>query len=418
MLHKTPFKNYQANVAKVAKILGLSDAYVKNLSTPNRIIKKKISIKLDNGKKKSFEAYRVQFNNARGPYKGGIRFHPDADIDEVKALAAAMAVKCAVVGIPLGGGKGGVVCDPKKLSGKELERISRAWGKAMAPYIGANKDIPAPDIYTNGQTMAYVLDEFEKFHGRSEPGLITGKPLSLGGSLGRDTATADGGAFVLREVLAALSLGKGLRVAVQGFGNAGGTMAKILKRSGFTVVALSDSRGGIYSAAGLDPEAVERVKEKRGSVGDFADGAVGIKKISNEELLACDCDILIPAALDGVIQKDNAKDIKAKVILELANGPTTPEADEILAKRGITLIPDVLANAGGVTVSYFEWVQNTANFYWTAKEVRERLEPIMVRSFNAVWQLSVEKKVTLREAAFMVGIGRIAQAMRDRGGVV
>jgi glutamate dehydrogenase/leucine dehydrogenase len=418
MLKKTPFKNYQTNVAKVAQALGLSDAYVKKLGTPNRIIKKKISIKLDNGKKKTFEAYRVQFNNARGPYKGGIRFHPDADIDEVKALAAAMAVKCAVVGIPLGGGKGGVACDPKKLNQNELDRIARAWGKAMAPYIGANKDIPAPDVYTNGRTMACVLDEFEKFHGRSEPGLITGKPLSLGGSLGRDTATADGGAFVLREALLALGMKKGLKVAIQGFGNAGGTMAKILHRSGYVVVALSDSRGGIYSAEGLSPEAVEEVKEKHGSVGDFATGANGVKKISNEEILVCDCDILIPAALDGVIHKDNAKDIKAKVVLELANGPTTPEADEILAKRGVTLIPDVLANAGGVTVSYFEWVQNIANFYWTAKEVRERLEPIMVQSWSAVWKLSVEKKVTLREAAFMVGIGRIAEAMKDRGGIV
>jgi len=417
-MHKTPFKNYQTNVAKVAQALGLSDAYVKKLGTPNRIIKKKISIKLDNGKKKNFEAYRVQFNNARGPYKGGIRFHPDADIDEVKALAAAMAVKCAVVGIPLGGGKGGVACDPKKLNQNELDRIARAWGKAMAPYIGANKDIPAPDVYTNGRTMACVLDEFEKFHGRSEPGLITGKPLSLGGSLGRDTATADGGAFVLREALLALGMKKGLKVAIQGFGNAGGTMAKILHRSGYVVVALSDSRGGIYSAEGLSPEAVEEVKEKHGSVGDFATGANGVKKISNEEILVCDCDILIPAALDGVIHKDNAKDIKAKVVLELANGPTTPEADEILAKRGVTLIPDVLANAGGVTVSYFEWVQNIANFYWTAKEVRERLEPIMVQSWSAVWKLSVDKKVTLREAAFMVGIGRIAEAMKDRGGIV
>ncbi|MSR78787.1 MAG: Glu/Leu/Phe/Val dehydrogenase [Candidatus Taylorbacteria bacterium] len=412
MMKKTPFKNYEENVAKVVKILGLSEKYVTKLSTPNRIIKKKISIKLDNGKKKIFEAYRVQFNNARGPYKGGIRFRPEADIDEVKALAAAMAVKCAVVGIPLGGGKGGVTCDPKKMSAGELERISRAWGKAMAPYIGANKDIPAPDVYTTGQTMSYVLDEFEKFHGRSEPGMITGKPLSLGGSLGRDTATADGGAIVLAEAIKLLG-GKNKRIAIQGFGNAGATMAKILKKQGHTIVALSDSKGGIYSETGFDPDVVEKAKQEAGSLQAGTDK--NVKHISNEELLICDCDVLIPAALDGVLTKDNAEDVKAKIIVELANGPTTPGADEILSKRGVMVIPDVLANAGGVTVSYFEWVQNIAGFYWTAKEVSDRLESIMTRSFNDVLKISKEKSVTLREGAYILGIGRIAQAMKDRG---
>lgn len=415
-MNKTPFKNYQTNVAKVANILGLSDDDVKKLSTPNRIIKKKISIKLDNGKKKSFEAYRVQFNNARGPYKGGIRFHPEADIDEVKALAAAMAVKCAVVGIPLGGAKGGVTCDPKKLSAGELERISRAWGKVMAPHIGANKDIPAPDVYTTGQTMAYVLDEFEKFHGRSEPGMITGKPMSLGGSLGRDTATADGGAIVLRAILAAQNNKGVIRLVIQGFGNAGATMAKIFYgQPNFKIVGLSDSRGGIYSAEGLDPNAVLKAKGAKGSVQDFASGKSNVKKISNEELLTCDCDVLVPAALDGVLTKENAAAVKAKIVLELANGPTTPEADEILAKRKVTVLPDVLANAGGVTVSYFEWVQNTAGFYWTAEEVRVKLEPIMAKSFEEIWKIARDKKVTLREAAYILGIGRIVQAMKDRG---
>lgn len=416
-MKKTPFKNYQTNVAKVVKALGLSDGYVKKLTTPNRIIKKKISVKLDNGKKKSFEAYRVQFNNARGPYKGGIRFHPEADIDEVKALAAAMAVKCAVVDIPLGGSKGGVTCDPKVMSASELERVSRAWGKAMAPYIGANKDIPAPDVYTTGQTMAYILDEFEKFHGRSEPGVITGKPLSLGGSLGRDTATALGGTFVLREFVATSGLEKkGLTVAVQGFGKGvGAAVAKILKGTGYKIIAVSDSKGGICSANGLDPEAVEKAKGAKGSVQDFAAGNPEVKKISNEELLICDCDILIPAALDGVLHKDNAGAVKAKIILELANGPTTPEADEILAKRGVTVVPDVLANAGGVTVSYFEWVQNVGGFYWTSSEIRAKLEPIMVKGLKDIWQISRDKNVTLREAAYILGIGRIAQAMKDRG---
>ena len=417
MLKKTPFKNYQTNVTLVAKILGLSDEYVKKLTTPNRIIKKKISIKLDNGKKKLFEAYRVQFNNARGPYKGGIRFHPEADIEEVKALAAAMAVKCAVVGIPLGGAKGGVTCDPKGMSAGELERVSRAWGKAMSPYIGANKDIPAPDVYTNGQTMAYILDEFEKFHDRSEPGVITGKPISLGGSLGRDTATALGGTFVLREFVAISgSEKKGLTVAVQGYGKGvGAAVAKILKQSDYKIVAISDSKGGIYCADGLDPVEVEKVKDKRGSIQDFADGKSGVKKISNEELLSCDCDVLIPAALDGVLTKDNAGAVKAKIVLELANGPTTPEADEIFAKRGVTVLPDVLANAGGVTVSYFEWVQNVIGFYWTASEIRAKLEPIMVKGLKDIWQISRDKNVTLREAAYVLGVGRIAHAMKDRG---
>ena len=416
MLKKTPFKNYQTNVTKVAKILGLSNEYVKKLTTPNRIIKKKISIKLDNGKKKSFEAYRVQFNNARGPYKGGIRFHPAADIDEVKALAAAMAVKCAVVGIPLGGAKGGVTCDPKTLSAGELERISRAWGKVMAPYIGANKDIPAPDVYTTGQTMAYVLDEFEKFHGRSEAGAITGKPLSLGGSLGRDTATAGGGAIVLNAAVNAMKNAQsGLRVAIQGFGNAGATMAKILKKQGYKIVALSDSKGGIYFSDGFDPDAVEKAKGVKGSVQDFAIGNPQVKKTSNDELLTCDCDVLVPAALDGVLTKDNASLVKAKIVVELANGPTTPEADEILAKRGVTVVPDVLANAGGVTVSYFEWVQNVSGFYWTSSEIRAKLEPIMVKGLKDIWQISRDKSVTLREAAYILGVGRIARAMKDRG---
>lgn len=416
-MKKTPFKNYTTNVGKVAKILGLSDTYVAKLSVPNRIIKKKISIKLDNGKSKSFEAYRVQFNNARGPYKGGIRFHPEADINEVKALAAAMAVKCAVVGIPLGGSKGGVTCDPKTLSASELEKISRGWGKAMAPYIGADKDIPAPDVYTNGQTMAYILDEFEKFHDRSEPGVITGKPLSLGGSLGRDTATALGGTFVLREFVSVSNLKEaGLKVAVQGFGKGvGAAVAKILHKTGYKIIAISDSKGGIYSAAGLDPNAVEKVKEKKGSVQDFAAGNSEVRRISNEELLTCETDVLVPAALDSVLHKDNASAVKAKIILELANGPTTPEADEILAKRGITLLPDVLANAGGVTVSYFEWAQNIGGFYWTAEEVRTKLEPIMVKSFKAIWQIAQEKKITFRDAAYVLGIGRIAMAMKDRG---
>ncbi|MCR4311532.1 MAG: Glu/Leu/Phe/Val dehydrogenase, partial [Candidatus Taylorbacteria bacterium] len=291
-MKKTPFKHYQTNVSSIVQKLGLSEVYAKKLATPNRIIRKKITITLDNGKKKSFEAYRVQFNNARGPYKGGIRFHQEADLEEVKALSATMAVKCAVVDIPLGGAKGGVVCDPKKMSSSELERVSRGWGKAMAPYIGAQKDIPAPDVYTTGQTMAYILDEYEKYHQRSEPAMITGKPLSLGGSLGRDTATADGGAFVLAEALTlSQKKRKAMRVVVQGFGNAGATVAKLLQKQGHLVVGLSDSRGALYSKDGLDVATIELSRKKTGSLHGIIDKEV--RHISNDELLISDCDVLI-----------------------------------------------------------------------------------------------------------------------------
>lgn len=413
---KTPFKHYETNVAAAVRVLELSASVLKKLTTPDRVLRKKIPVTMDDGQKKIFEAYRVQFNNARGPYKGGIRFHGEADLDEVKALAAMMAVKCAVVGIPLGGGKGGVVCNPKRLSVGELERLSRGWGRAMALHIGANKDIPAPDVYTNGQVMAWILDEFEKVTGRSEPGLITGKPLSLGGSLGRDSATADGGAIVLREAARALGIKtKNPRVAIQGFGNAGETMARILHGKGYRIVALSDSMGGIYAATGLNPAAVIKAKKEKGTVQAFVAGKLEVKKITNEELLASECDVLVPAALDGVITAGNAAAVRAKIIVELANGPTTPEADAILAKRGVTVVPDVLANAGGVTVSYFEWVQNISGWYWTAEEVRTRLEPIMVKSFADVWRTARNKKITLREAAYVLAVGRIAEAMKERG---
>lgn len=408
-----PFENYLGNLAKVAKIIDLTPESIEKLSTAQNIVNTKLQIETSLGRVE-FPAYRVQFNNARGPYKGGIRFHPAADLDEVKSLAALMAVKCAVVNIPLGGAKGGVSIDPKKFSVKDLELVARAWARAMAPVIGVDKDIPAPDVYTNGSTMAHILDEYEKAVGHSEPGMITGKPLELGGSEGRGTATAQGGIYVLEEAIKDLNIGKGekIRVAVQGFGNAGYTAASILHKMGYKIVAVSDSSTGLYSEHGLDPEEILSVKESS-SMKDYS--LEGVKIITNGELLECDCDVLIPAALDNQITASNAENIKAKIVLELANGPTTPEADEILFKRGITLVPDVLANAGGVTVSYFEWVQNRSGDRWKENFVMEKLKEIMVKSYTDVFRLAKDKNVDLRMGAFSLGVKRINDAMKLRG---
>ena len=409
-----PFQNYLDNLAKTAKILGYSDAEISKLTEPQNTVNTNLEIETSLGKV-SFPAYRVQFNNARGPFKGGIRFHPAADLDEVKALAALMAVKCSVVGIPLGGAKGGVTIDPKKYSAKDLELVSRAWARAMAPVIGVDKDIPAPDVYTNGQIMSYILDEFESIVGHAEPGVITGKPLELGGSLGRNIATAQGGIYVLNALIADLALDKSnMKVAVQGFGNAGYTAASILHKDGFKIVAVSDSSGGLYDANSLDPEEINRFKDETGK-GMIEMKKDGVKVLTNAELLEVECDVLIPAALDNQITAANADNIKAKIVLELANGPTTPEADEILFKKGITLVPDVLANAGGVTVSYFEWVQNRQGYYWTEEEVLSKLESIITKSYRDVYVLAKEKNIDLRLGAFSLGIKRIVDAMKLRG---
>ncbi len=417
MAAQTAFENYKINLKKAAKILELTDIQLLALETPDRILEKDITITTESGKTKIFQGYRVQFNNARGPYKGGIRFHPDADLDEIKALSAVMAIKCAVVNIPLGGAKGGVQFNPKDYTKKDIEMVSRAWARVMAPFIGENKDIPAPDVYTNPEIMVYMLDEFEKVTGRSEPGAFTGKPLVVGGSEGRSTATAQGGVYVLNELLTTMELGnKKLRVAVQGFGNAGFHASRILHEAGHTIVAISDSSGGIYAASGFDPIQISTHKKETGSLPSGPDLLQnGGRVISNEEILTCDCNILIPAALDNQIRADNADNIKAKIILELANGPTTPEADDILLARGVTIIPDVLANAGGVTVSYFEWVQNGMNFYWTEEEVLEKLKPIMQKAFVDIWMLGKEHNISLRDAAFVIGVKRINEAMKARG---
>ena len=417
----TPFANYKSNIEKVSKILNLTQSEVNSLITPNKVIEKKISLN-----NKTFNAYRVQFNNARGPYKGGIRFHQDADLDEVKALSASMAIKTAVVNIPLGGAKGGIEFNPKDFDKKEIEQISRSFAKEFLEDIGVDKDIPAPDVNTNTEIMSYILDEYEKQKGISEPGVITGKPISLGGSLGRDKATAQGGVFVLEEYIKTLNKNKeDIKVAVQGFGNAGLNAAKILHQLGYTIIAISDSRGGLHSEDGLDPHKINKAKQETKSVTGFycKDSVCNLdllkedntKVVTNEEILTLDCDVLIPAALDNQITEENAKDIKAKIILELANGPTTPTADSILKEKEVFIIPDILANAGGVTASYFEWVQNRSQFYWTESEVNEKLKNIMVNAFHNVFQTSKDKNITMRDAALVVGVERLLEAMKFRG---
>lgn len=401
-----PFQNYIENLERVSATTNINPSIIEKLKIPNKIIETQIEV---NGKK--YNAYRVQFNNARGPYKGGIRFHPSADINEVKALSALMAIKCATVNIPMGGGKGGVACNPKEMSEIEIEEVSRAWIRKMAEHIGVDKDIPAPDVYTNPQIMAYMLDEYEKIVGHSEPGMITGKPLELGGSLGRGNATAQGGVYVLEKMIEKLGKSpENLRVAIQGFGNAGSHMANLLYKKGMKIIAVSDSNGGIYDENGLNPEELQKIKDEKGTVAD----AIG-KRISNNELLELDCDILIPAALDNQITKENASNIKAKIVLELANGPTTPDADAILFEKKIHVVPDVLANAGGVTVSYFEWVQNRQQYYWDENEVNDKLKKIMFSAFDSVWNKSIQKNSQMRDAAFLLAVERIAKAMELRG---
>jgi len=405
MTKPNPFENAIKNLNEANKYAKVSESTFNKIITPEKI--HQFEIKVDG---KTYKGYRVQHNSARGPYKGGIRYHPQVDLDEVKALATWMSLKCAVANIPYGGGKGGVTCDPKTLSKKELEAISRGWARAMAPHIGPWKDVPAPDVNTDGQTMAWILDEYEKIIGHHAPATITGKPLELGGSLGRDKATSQGGFFVLREALKANSLKTG-KVAIQGIGNVGGWLAEILHKEKYTIVAVSDSKGGIYNDKGLDIPTVMQHKQKTGAVKDFP----GAKNITNEEILEVQCDILAPSALENVITKDNADKIKAKIVLEMANGPTTPEADVILHDKKIVVIPDILANSGGVSTSYFEWVQNLYGYYWDLAEVDARLEKLMTNAFKDVHEIVKKHNIQYRTAANVLALGRIAKAMELRG---
>ncbi|MFH1134007.1 MAG: Glu/Leu/Phe/Val dehydrogenase [Nanoarchaeota archaeon] len=407
------FENVTRNLLKVAEVMGLSKEELLLLNSPKRIVQVTFPVRMDSGERRLFTAYRVQFNDARGPAKGGIRFHHQVDMSEVKSLAFWMAIKCAVANIPYGGGKGGVVVDPKTLSGRELEAVSRGFVRSMHQVIGPDIDIPAPDVYTNPQVMAWMLDEYETITGHHRPGVITGKPLALGGSKVRDIATALGGTYVLHEWARQRGLNpKQLTVAVQGFGNAGMVAAQLLHEQGLKVIAVSDSKGGIFNEKGLDiPEVV--ITKQQGSVQDYSKG----QRITNEQLLELQADVLIPAALSDAITAANATNVKAKAILELANGPLSPEADDLLFAKGVDVLPDVLANAGGVIVSYFEWVQNNQGYYWSEEEVKERLDRILKHAFKEIDEMRRLKKVDYRTAAYIIATKRILEAERLRGNV-
>jgi glutamate dehydrogenase/leucine dehydrogenase len=400
----------QFNIA--ANALNLDEGIREILRIPERALIVKIPVRMDNGQVKVFIGYRVQHSTVLGPSKGGIRYHPQVSLDEVKALASWMTWKCATVGIPYGGAKGGVECDPKKLSLRELEGITRRFTSEISMIIGPEKDIPAPDVYTNAQTMAWIMDTFSMNKGYCVPGVVTGKPLSIGGSLGRNEATARGCVFTIME--ASKHLGMNLSnatCAVQGYGNAGSIAAKLIHDLGTKVIAISDSKGGIVNVNGLDPTLVMKFKNETGSVVGYK----GSDKISNEELLELKCDVLIPAALENVITTKNASKIKAKIVAEAANGPTTPEADTILYNNNVFVLPDILANAGGVTVSYFEWCQNVQVLYWTEEDVNSRLQSIMTKSFKNVLETSVKRKENMRTAAYIIAVGRVAEAYKLRG---
>jgi glutamate dehydrogenase (NAD(P)+) len=411
---KNPFKIAQARIDEVADILKLDKKTRNFLKKPMREYKFNIKIKTDNGSYKTFKGFRVQYNDARGPCKGGIRYHPEETVDTVRALAAWMTWKCAAVNVPLGGGKGGIICNPKKMSTKELERLARGYVKALKDKIGPNKDIPAPDVYTNAQTMAWMVDEFEKLHNGHYPGVITGKPLELGGSAGRTEATGRGTAYCVREAAkkAGIDL-NGATVAVQGFGNVGYYAAKILQEMGAKIVAVSDSRCGIYKKNGLNIDEVYKHKKEMKKVCAFFGG----KDITNMELLELNVDILIPAALENQITVKNAKNVKAKIVAEAANGPTTIGGSKILQKKKVFVVPDFICNAGGVTVSYFEWVQNNTGNYWEENVVNKKLDDMMTKAFNDVYKISKEKKISMRVAAYVLAVQRVVDAMQLRGWV-
>jgi glutamate dehydrogenase (NAD(P)+) len=408
-----PFKIAQQQLDEAAEVLQLDSATHELLRWPLRELHVTLPVKMDDGSTKVFQGFRVQYNDARGPTKGGIRYHPNETIDTVRALAAWMTWKCAVVDIPLGGGKGGVICNPKAMSQGEIERLSRAYIRQIGRIIGLEKDVPAPDVYTTPQIMAWMADEYSFLKGYNEFGVITGKPLSLGGSLGRGDATARGGMYCLREAAKVLDVDlKGATTAIQGYGNAGSFAHKLGEELfGLKIVAVSDSKGGIYNADGLVFDEVWAHKQSTGSVIGFP----GSEAISNEELLELDVTVQIPSALENVITQENAGNFKAKISVELANGPTTPEADRILHENGTYVIPDFLANAGGVTVSYFEMVQNAYDYYWEEELVHERLDKKMTEAFHAVHNAAQEHGVHNRLAAYLVAVSRVAEAVKVRG---
>ncbi len=408
-----PFETAQRQVDIVAKVLNLDPGTISILKHPKRELTVNFPVRMDDGSYRVFTGYRVQYNMARGPCKGGIRYHPQVSLDEVRALAAWMTWKCAVVNLPYGGAKGGVICDPKHMSKGELERLTRRFASEISPIIGPEMDVPAPDVYTDSQTMAWIMDTYSMERGYSVPGVVTGKPLSIGGSEGRGEATGRGVMYVVREAAKDLKLDvKKATVAIQGFGNAGSVAGNLIQRElGSKIIAVSDSRGGIHNPAGFDLAAVEAHKQKTGSVVNFP----GSKPVGNDELLGLECDVLIPAALENQITRENAKGVKAKIVAEAANGPTTPEADDILFSNKVTVLPDILANAGGVTVSYFEWVQDLQGYFWEVHDVNARLEKVMSASYRAVADLARKHRVHNRTAAYVLAIGRVTEAMKVRG---
>jgi glutamate dehydrogenase (NADP+) len=415
------FTDASRRLEKALKYVNLSEDTTERLKFPKASLMVSIPVRMDDGSLKMFPGYRVQYDNTRGPTKGGVRYHPNVSLDEVTSLAFWMTFKCAVLNLPFGGAKGGITVNPKALSPLELERLTRGYIEAIADFIGPDVDIPAPDVYTNPMIMGWMMDQYSIIRRQLSPGVVTGKPITLGGSLGRDAATATGAFFVIETLMPKFSqLPSQTTVAVQGFGNAGAVVAELLSKAGYKVVAVSDSQGGIYSKTGLDIPSVRQFKEANKSVkAVYCEGSVcNIVEhdiLTNEELLTLDVDILIPAALENQITDKNANEIKAKYIFEVANGPITSEADQILEERGIYVFPDILVNAGGVTVSYFEWVQNRSGLYWTLDEVNQRLKQKMIEETERIWQLTQEFSVSMRTAAYIHGLNRLGEAINAKG---
>jgi glutamate dehydrogenase (NAD(P)+) len=407
-----PFEIAKQQFNRAADYLNLDDSTRAVLNSAKRQLIVSIPVKMDGGDVQVFEGYRVQHNIARGPAKGGIRYHPNVTLDEVKALASWMTWKCAVVGIPYGGGKGGVICDPKSLSQNELERLTRRYAFEIAPIIGPDRDIPAPDVYTDEQTMAWIMDTISMVRGHTELGVVTGKPISLGGSQGRAEATARGCLYALREACRVQGIDlKGARVAIHGFGNAGANISHMVAADGARVVAICDSKVGLYSESGIDIQEALRYKKKTSSL----EGFPGVREIGCQDVLTVDCDVLLPAALENAITLANVGQVKAKIIAELANGPTTPGSDRVLADRGVFLVPDILANAGGVTVSYYEWVQDQYSFFWSEKQINETLEQTMRAAFKSVHETAQRYDTDMRTGAYILAVDRVAEATRVRG---
>jgi len=403
----------QKIIRQALEKLGYSEEVYELLKEPIRMLTVKIPVRMDDGTTKVFTGYRAQHNDSVGPTKGGIRFHPNVTEREVAALSIWMSLKCGIVDLPYGGGKGGIVCDPRTMSFRELEALSRGYVRAVSQIVGPTKDIPAPDVFTNSQIMAWMMDEYSRMDEFNSPGFITGKPIVLGGSHGRESATAKGVTICIREAAKKRGIKlEGARVVVQGFGNAGGFLSKFMHDAGAKVIGISDAYGALYNPDGLD---IDYLLDRRDSFGTVTN--LFKNTITNKELLELECDILVPAAIENQITHENAHNIKAQIVVEAANGPTTMEATKILTERGILLVPDVLASAGGVTVSYFEWVQNNMGYYWSEEEVEEKLEKIMVKAFNNVYETARTRRVDMRLAAYMVGIRKMAEACRFRGWV-